>query len=112
MLPRSQRITTELFPAILARGETVHSAHFYLRLLKFPTNTLSAFSVVVPKKIETTAVRRNQAKRRIVSLLHSELKNIKTGYQGLVFLKKDARTMPFSEAKSEFLLLLKKANLL
>lgn len=112
MLPRPQRVTTELFAAILARGETIHSAHFYLRLLKSASITPSIFSVVVPKKIEATAARRNQAKRRTVSILHSELKNIKPGFQGLVFLKKDARTLVFKEAKDEIQLLLKKANLL
>ncbi len=112
MLKRSHRITTKLFPAIIERGATHHVLHFYSKVLRVGIDTPTLFSVVVPKKIEKTAVARASLKRRVTAVLRKHLTGIKKGYQVLLFCKKDAKSLSPTELSQEIQRLLITSNLL
>ena len=112
MLKRSHRITTKLFPAIIERGATHHVLHFYSKVLVVDTDTSTRFSVVVPKKIEKTAVARASLKRRVTAVLRKHLTEIEKGHQVLVFCKKDAKNLTAAELNQEIQRLLITSNLL
>ncbi|MCR4334387.1 MAG: ribonuclease P protein component [Patescibacteria group bacterium] len=61
------------------------------------------YAVVISKKIEKSAVKRNLLKRRIFSILRD---NIPESFNGaiIVFPKKDSNKLSFSDLKKELLL--------
>ena len=68
MLPRSQRLPTKLFDAVLNKGRIIHSPAFYLRTLKISSEDnikpgQSKISIVVPVKVAKKAVVRNRIRR-------------------------------------------------
>lgn len=67
MLPRSQRISKELFKDIIQKGDIFHSSFFIVKCLK--SHDKSRFSISVSKKIAKTAVQRNYIRRRIYSII-------------------------------------------
>ncbi|MDA8611254.1 ribonuclease P protein component [Candidatus Pacebacteria bacterium] len=72
MLSKRDRITTERFKDIIENGKTVRSAVLYTKLLP---NKIHRFSVVVPKKVVKSAVRRNLLKRKIVASISNNWEN-------------------------------------
>jgi ribonuclease P protein component len=67
MLPRKQRISTQLFKDIIQKGSAFHAPLFSIRIKKTLNN--SRFGVSVPKKVAKTAVLRNKIRRRVYSAL-------------------------------------------
>jgi ribonuclease P protein component len=105
MLPRSRRVSTNLFGNIIKKGATYHTAHFYLKAVHSGAATPSRFSIVVPKKIEKTAVKRNLIKRKSSAVLRKILSNIPQGYTGVFFAKKDSAVLSPQEYERELRIL-------
>jgi ribonuclease P protein component len=66
MLPKFERIGSDRFNEIIEQGRTVRSNVLYTR---FEQNTEKRFAVVIPKKLEKSAVKRHFFKRRIFASL-------------------------------------------
>jgi len=112
MLPTNRRIKKEAFTKIVKGGVFFHVDNFYLVLLDKKDNSPSCFSFIVSNKVKKTSVGRHLLKRRISRVVEKKLPNLKNGLSGLIYAKKGASILLYSEIESEILKLLKKANLL
>lgn len=66
MLPKKERLNRAAFNRFFAAGKRIHSPHLQIVWAQHPTFHAS---VVVPKKIEKSAVGRNRIRRRIYAIL-------------------------------------------
>jgi ribonuclease P protein component len=106
MLPRSRRVSIKLFGEIMKKGTSYHSPHFSLKIKAgFPG--ASAFTVVVPKKVEKTAARRNRIKRRAMAIIRMT-KDLPEGRAGIFFAKSGSYDLKTLEYKNELASLFKK----
>ncbi len=64
MFSKKQRLNSVLFSLTFNQGEKVHSDGFFITYKNAKDHTPAKFTVVVPKKIEKSAVRRNKFKRK------------------------------------------------
>ncbi len=83
------------------------SLFFTLRVVSKTFKRGRKYAVVISKKIEKSAVKRNLLKRRIFSILREEMSKSFNGAV-VVFSKKNCRDLPFSSIKKEILSLLQK----
>ena len=86
MLPRSQRISTQLFKEIIQKGVAFHATFFVARIQK--TGKASNFGVSVPKKVAKTAVLRNKIRRRVYSAIRNISKKGLNSHQNVIFVVK------------------------
>jgi len=105
MLPRSKRVSKRLFPSQGSKKKTLISSFFSLT----HTNSLekARFSAVVSKKVASLAVGRNHLRRQIYVICGQySAKNV----SGIVvmYAKKGAKDLSFSEMKLEIDTLLSK----
>ena len=64
MFSKKQRVNSVLFSLTFNQGKKIHSDGFFIAYKDAPDHTPARFSVVVPKKVEKSAVRRNKFKRK------------------------------------------------
>lgn len=100
MIPSSQKVDKSLFKSLLAGSRSIHSDTFSLRVVFLPTLSPAKFSVVVAKKLEKSAVKRNVIKRRMYASLSGFLGAAKPGAVCVFFLKKKVEK-PFLGTLSE-----------
>jgi ribonuclease P protein component len=62
MLPKRERLDTKRFDEIIASGRNISAGAFYLKALN---SDLLRFSVVIPKKVAKSAIKRHLLKRRV-----------------------------------------------
>ena len=111
MFKKSRRVQKQLFPHILKKGKVYYSKHFTFRIVQKQGNREEKVSFVVSKKVERSAVRRNQLKRRFYHALKENLV-VLSSFIGVFFVKKGVRLLLFSEMKEELKSLLLSAQLL
>ncbi len=111
MLPTNRRIKKEFFTKIVKTGFFVHSDNFYLIYLN-NNNLPSCFSFVVSNKVNKTSVGRHLLKRRMSKVVEKVLSKVKIGLSSLIYAKKGASLLLYSDIEKEILKLLNKANLL
>lgn len=68
MLSRRNRLSSHEVDELIKKGKSFFTPLFLFRIAKNNLET-ARFSVVVPKKVEKTAVGRNRNKRRVVAIL-------------------------------------------
>lgn len=112
MLPKRNRVNSELFQYIYENGSRVDGTFLYLRFTIKDTEAPPRFSVVVPKKIIKKAVDRNKVKRRAVRVLEHLIKNVSDGTVGIFFFKEDVINIPSEEIGGEIKDLLQKAGVI
>ena len=112
MLPIKRRIKKESFTEIVKGGVFVHLDSFYLIYLDRKDNLPSRFSFVVSSKVNKTSVGRHLLKRRMTKVVEERLLEVKFGFSCLVYAKKGASSLLYSELKTEILKLLIKSKLL
>src|SRR6185436_2219229 len=99
MISSSHRVSKNLFPKALSSGKnssgTLHTLH--VSKIEMPK---SKFSVVVSKKVEKSAVKRNLLRRRCYSILKESEPSLEKGIY-LLFLKKDSARASFGELQSD-----------
>ncbi len=97
MIPSRRKVGHGLFEALMKKGRFYPTEHFSCRVFFSGVGGPAKFSVVVPKKIEKSAVKRNAAKRRLYAALRPFLPAAKPGSLCGFFLKKkfDGRALPF-----------------
>lgn len=116
MLKKEQRLNLSDLEnlQILERGQTkfFRSSYFFL-YLREKRKTSSRFSALVPKKLFSQAIKRNQYRRFLYQLLEESLDKL-TNFEGVLLLKSIPREtkMNFKEIKKslteDFLIILQK----
>ncbi len=95
MIKRRNRLSSGDVERLVKSGKMYHSPLFVFRIspnqLDFPR-----FAVVVPKKVEKTAVGRNRNKRRIMNIFEKKANSI-VGIDVFCQVKKDTRDISFNE---------------
>lgn len=110
MLPRSSRVTTKRFDAIMKEGRVMHSPLFILRVIKNTEKTRVA--AVVPKKIAKTAVLRNKLRRFMYDSARPVIKEVGTegpsgthNFEAIIFAKQalaELKKSDLSEIRERF----------
>ncbi len=97
MLPKSQRISRELFPTLLSSRLFLNSPHLSLRLA--PSSQVKV-AVSVSKKVSKSAVIRNRTRRRTSNALRELILELKP-HLLLFIAKPGAEKLTFIELKRE-----------
>ena len=112
MLPKEHRLRHEKdIKALFAKGKSVFGVSLGLKLVPNNLET-SRFTVVVGVKTAKKAVDRNRIKRRVRSLVHKYIQDLKAGFDVVVLPKQTALTQGAKELEDDFVKLCKKAKLL
>lgn len=111
MLPSKERLNRAQFTDLLNNSEVL-TIFNKVGTLKFTKNLYNkGFSVVLSKKNEKSAVKRNLLKRRVFSIIQSFLKEYTDfSITGIIYLSKNAYIMEFSSLKTGIYDLLKKTS--
>jgi ribonuclease P protein component len=112
MISSKQKVGRELFKSLLEKGRSFHSENFSLRVAPLPSGGLSKFSVVVPKRIEKTAVGRNVTKRLFYRAVGGLIPKVLPGLVCGIFLKKSVKKISFDALLSEVTIVFKKAKII
>ena len=112
MIPSSRKVGKSLFKSLMEKGKSFYSESFSARVFLSGTSELARFSVVVAKKLEKSAVKRNQIKRRTYSLLRPHLATAKIGSLCVFFIKKKIGTKSLPALRIEIETVLRKAKIL
>jgi ribonuclease P protein component len=95
MLPKEKRINRELFEIIFKKGERRENIFFRAVFL---SSEKQRFSIVLSKKVENKATKRNTIKRKISSLLEEKIKNKEAvGVNIIFFVKKLGNKKEYKE---------------
>ena len=111
MLSKKYRVKTfNEFKELLANGEYFGVKEIYIKYIK---NDLpySKISVVVPIKIDKRAVVRNRIRRQLSEILRLMHKNIKPGFNIVVFCKNPVLEMKREDMKKQIEYILKESDL-
>ncbi len=110
MLPKKERLSRNAFNRFFSAGKRFHSSSFQIVYAEYPTLHVS---VVIPKKVEKSAVKRNKIRRRTYDIVRNYRQE--KGVQGVfIFLAKpslasvDYETMRH-EVRAEIESILKKS---
>lgn len=98
MLPKKKRVSTEMFK-VVDMGKTYHHPLLSVRKAK-STDTTNHFAVVVSTKVAKTAVKRNQIRRRIYSIIKKIEHKLPSPFVYLIFVKKDGVLATFQELET------------
>lgn len=84
------------------RGRPFFSKYFTIKAIKGPENDFR-YTVIVSKKVLKLAVDRNKFKRRVRSIIGSQLAQIKKKIDFVVVAKKGVEKASFTEIKEDIL---------
>lgn len=112
MLSSKQKVNKALFKTLMEKGRNYHSAGFSLRVFFDSKQTLAKFSVVVPKKIEKSAVKRNGIKRRVYDVVGSFLKNAVPASVSAIFIKVPINRSSLPDFRRELEMAFKKSGII
>ncbi|MDO8482973.1 MAG: ribonuclease P protein component [bacterium] len=112
MIPSSRKVGKDLFETLMKKGRFYPSESFGARVFIDTFPVPARFSVVVAKKLEKSAVKRNTYKRRVYSLLQPFISRVSLGTVCVVFLKKKINRSDLLLFTVEVETFLKKSGLL
>lgn len=98
MFPKHQRINSVLFSLVFQSGKRIHSDGFFISYKQGDEYEPARFAVVIPKKVEKSAVRRNRYKRKAFHYI-KKLDLPKTGVYVVVYKQLKA---PYEELDGLF----------
>jgi ribonuclease P protein component len=112
MLAKKNRLSGYQVAEVLKTGQKEQGSFFDLvYTLNNQSDTPSKLSVTVPKKVVKTAVGRNRVKRRIRAVLLKEVKKLKPGIKGVVFVRTKINHKHHQEIKKEIKEVFQQLNL-
>jgi len=125
MLSKQNRLPRKLFTKAFKKSRSFFTQNLTLRVNndtwvsgsqvlgnRTPKYVISRFSVVTPSSVSKKAVVRNLLKRRCYSIIKKHLNNIKISFNIMIFLKKGADKLKFSDLEKEVISVFRKASLL
>lgn len=101
MLSSTQKVSRALFKPVMLKGRRYASSSFNISYLFTEANDKARFSVVVPKKVEKSSVKRNYIKRVMYSLIREIAGDLKPGVVCAIFLKRKVRRGDYPDVKKE-----------
>jgi len=107
MLPKKERLSREAFNRFFSVGRRIHSPS--LQLVYSPYTTLHA-SVVVPKKVEKSAVKRNKIRRRVYDVIRNYHMTKPLSGVFIVLVKPAVTTLDYQALKEEVVTLITQTN--
>lgn len=107
MLKKENRLTVFSMPS----AKIISTPLFNLKIIK-NNSEISRFGFIVSKKVSTSAVVRNAAKRKIRSLIEEKLMHLENGFDLAFYLKKDIISVNRTEVDAMLIDILKKEKLL
>ena len=112
MLSKQYRLRND--KEIKALFKNSKSAFGICSIIKAKKNNLenSRFAVIAGVKVSKKAVVRNKLKRQIRYIIKKHLDNIKSGFDVIIMIKKEATQKTFKEIEEEIVISLKKISLL
>lgn len=90
MLNKKYLIHKKNFDLIYKKGKSKNSKYFFIKYLPNYKN-YSQFGIIISKKKEKLAVKRNRLKRILKSALKNNLDKIQKGYYFVIILKRTAK---------------------
>lgn len=112
MLPKANRLFKETdFKRLAFKGRFFFGPLFNLKILKNSQNA-SCFGVVISAKVSKKATARNLIKRRIAEAIRLMLPNLKTGFDAMLVVKKEAVGAKYQQIEEELNKSFKKSGIL
>ncbi len=108
MIPKNNRLTTNLFKEVFLKGKSVFGPEISLVYIKNSSGVHSRFSFSVSKKVAKTAVLRNRIRRRSYVALSPLLDGITAPVLGVLVVKKDISTLTVEQTRTLLQNLLKR----
>mgnify|MGYP001063029038 CR=1 FL=1 len=101
MLPRDNRISSRaIFQKVIERGKRRENQYFRIFFTENYQN-ISRFAVIISSKVCPSAVKRNLIKRRIRNIIKSLIPLLPSGFDVLIFVKKDCLEITFQQMKNQ-----------
>ncbi|MFA5360728.1 MAG: ribonuclease P protein component [Candidatus Paceibacterota bacterium] len=101
MLAKKYRITPSfVFKKTLEKGKRRENQYFKIFFCKNNMD-ISRFAVIISSKIWKSAVKRNLIKRRIKHIFRELILFLPSGFDILLFVKKDCLDMPFQTLENQ-----------
>jgi len=93
------------------KGETFRSRSVSLRMVANPKRSTSRVAVIVTKKVQKAAPRRNRIRRRVYEVVRLHWDNLKPGHDMLISVyDPQAGVMPYEELEQTIVGVLKQAR--
>jgi ribonuclease P protein component len=93
------------------KGQTFRTRSVSLRVAANPKRTNSRVSVIVTKKVQKAAPRRNRIRRRVYEVLRLHWANVKPAHDLLISIyDPQAGDMPYDDLEKTIISVLKQAN--
>ena len=93
------------------KGATYRSRSISLRIAANPRRSNSRVAVIVTKKVQKAAPRRNRIRRRVYEIVRLHWAHLKPGHDLLISVyDPQAGTMPYSELEKNVIHVLKQAH--
>ena len=111
VLPFENRLKKKKeFQAVLKEGTFIKGVFFFLKYR--PNNMqVSRVGFIVSKKSIKSAAGRNKVKRRLRHIIKEDIKNIKTGYDLIFLIKKQAKEAKFADLENDVIQIIKRGGL-
>lgn len=102
MIHKNYRTPREKISLILKKGELFTTSLFLIRYLK-NTKQFNRYRVIISKKINTKAVKRNQLRRQVYEILRTrqELEGLENGKDMILIPKKRILEATFNDIKKD-----------
>ena len=111
MLPSAHRLTRRRdFARVNAAGKSVYTPALRLRWV-FTGQPASRFAVVVSTRVSKLATKRNRLKRQLRTVLRSEMKRSKPGFDAVLSAASSALGQPYAVLRDEVQALVRKSAL-
>lgn len=95
MLAKNYRVSRENIDYILEKGESFRTRLFIVRFKKNRTQNLR-FRVIISRKVDLKAVKRNRLRRQIYESIRTNLSVRKEGYDIILIAKKSTINADFT----------------
>ena len=112
MLPKNRRLSFKGISHKLSKAKRINGKYSSLLLINEEEKNLSQFAIVISSKISKKAVKRNQIKRQISSIIREMLTQIDEGFKAVLLVKKSAADASFQELEKSTIETFKKSGLL
>ncbi|MBD3270714.1 ribonuclease P protein component [Candidatus Peregrinibacteria bacterium] len=101
MLKSNQRLSKQRIATILKRGRIKHSQYFNIKFLKNQQNH-PRYSVIISKKVEKLATKRNRLRRQIYEIVNTE-KIAPLNLDFAIICKKQCTEINFQELQTKLI---------
>ncbi len=100
MIAKKYRVPKELIPRILKNGDSFKSQFFIVRKEENEVN-YDRFRVIISRKVESKAVRRNKLRRQVYEAIRLKLKDTSQGTDFILIPKSHITKKSYTEIEED-----------